>query len=199
MGVVYLAEDLKLHRLVALKFLRPDATSDLHAKQRFMQEAQTASALDHPNICTIYAIDETPDGQLLLAMARYEGETLRDLLARGPLGIERALDIAMQTAHGLHKAHEAGIVHRDVKPANVMVTAEGGRGRSEGSGLRPGEAGRSRPDPGRRADAERGGPPEHAEPCGDDRGDAGIHVAGAGDGRQAGRAQRRVQLRSASG
>jgi len=125
MGVVYLAEDLKLHRLVALKFLRPDATSDEQAKQRFMQEARAASALDHPNICTIHAIDETADGQLLLAMARYEGETLRDSLRRGPLAIERVLDIAMQTAQGLHKAHEAGIVHRDIKPANLFVTRDG--------------------------------------------------------------------------
>ena len=125
MGVVYLAEDLKLHRLVALKFLRPDATSDAQAKQRFMQEAQAASALDHPNICTIHAIDETADGQLLLAMARYQGETLKDLIRRGPVGTERALDIAIQTAQGLQKAHEAGIVHRDIKPANLFVTGDG--------------------------------------------------------------------------
>ena len=125
MGVVYLAEDLKLHRMVALKFLRPDATRDPESKQRFVQEAQAASALDHPNICTIHAIDETEDGQLLLAMARYQGETLKDLIRRGPLPTERALDIAIQTAQGLQKAHEAGIVHRDIKPANLFVTAEG--------------------------------------------------------------------------
>ena len=125
MGVVYLAEDVKLHRLVALKFLRPDATSDAQAKQRFVQEAQAASALDHPNICTIHAIDETADGQLLLAMARYQGETLKDVIRRGPLETERALDIAIQTAQGLQKAHEAGIVHRDIKPANLFATDDG--------------------------------------------------------------------------
>jgi len=125
MGVVYLAEDLKLHRLVALKFLRTEVTSDAQAKQRFIQEAQAASALDHPNICTIHGIDETPDGQLLLAMARYEGETLDAVIRRGPVGTQRTLDIAIQVAQGLNKAHEAGIVHRDVKPANLFVTRDG--------------------------------------------------------------------------
>jgi pimeloyl-ACP methyl ester carboxylesterase len=125
MGVVYLAEDTKLKRMVALKFLRHDATGDEHAKKRFLQEARAASALDHPNICTIHAIDETADGQLLLAMARYEGETVKELVARGPVPIDRALDIAIQTAQGLQKAHETGIVHRDIKPANLWVTTDG--------------------------------------------------------------------------
>ena len=91
-----------------------------------MQEAQAASALDHPNICTIHEIDETPDGRLLLAMARYEGETLKDMIRRGPApGSTEALDVAIQTAAGLHKAHEAGFVHRDIKPANLFVTRDG--------------------------------------------------------------------------
>lgn len=125
MGVVYRARDLKLKRLVALKVLPPDLTRDAEAKERFMQEAQAASSLDHHNICTIYEIDEAGDGRLFMVMALYDGETLRDRLRRGPLSIDQALDIGLQLALGLGKAHAAGIVHRDVKPANVMLTEEG--------------------------------------------------------------------------
>jgi tetratricopeptide (TPR) repeat protein len=125
MGVVYRAEDLKLKRTVALKFLPPELTRDEEAKKRFMHEAQAASALQHHNICTIHEIDETPDGQLFICMDCYDGETLKERIARGPLPVAEAVDIAMQAAEGLGKAHGAGMVHRDVKPANIMVTKDG--------------------------------------------------------------------------
>src|SRR5690606_17795800 len=94
-------------------------------KRRFVQEAQAASGLDHPNICTIYGIDETPDGRLFIAMPRYEGETLKSRLDRGPLDVRESLEIARQVAEGLRKAHAAGIVHRDIKPANLFITDDG--------------------------------------------------------------------------
>ena len=125
MGVVYTAQDPRLKRQVAIKLLTPDLTRDETAKQRFLQEAQAASALDHPNILTIHEINETPDGQLYLVMAYYEGETLKERIERGPLAIDDAIDIATQVGRGLSKAHAAGIVHRDIKPANLIVTADG--------------------------------------------------------------------------
>ncbi len=125
MGVVYKAEDTKLKRTVALKFLPPELTRDKDAKTRFIHEAQAASALDHPNICTIYEIDETGDNQLFMAMACYEGETLKEKVARGPLPLEEAIDIARQVGRGVAKAHEREIVHRDIKPANLFVTNDG--------------------------------------------------------------------------
>jgi serine/threonine protein kinase/Tol biopolymer transport system component len=125
MGIVYRAEDTRLGRTVALKFLPPELTRDPVAKARFLQEARTASALDHPNICTIYDVGETADARLYLSMPCYDGETLREHIERGPLPLEDAMDIAWQTARGLAKAHRQGIVHRDVKPANLMVTADG--------------------------------------------------------------------------
>ncbi len=125
MGVVYRARDRKLKRDVALKFLAPDLTRDSAAKARFIREAEATSALDHPNICTLHAIEETEDGRLFLAMACYEGETLKDRLERGPLPVAAAVDIAAQVAAGLAKAHERGIAHRDIKPANVFITGDG--------------------------------------------------------------------------
>ncbi|MCI0692011.1 protein kinase [candidate division KSB1 bacterium] len=125
MGVVYKAEDTKLKRLVALKFLPPDLTRDEEAKERFVNEAQAASALDHPNICVIHEIDETDDGQIFICMAYYEGETLKKKIDRGPLPIDQTLDLAIQIAQGLAKAHEHGITHRDIKPANAMITKDG--------------------------------------------------------------------------
>jgi len=122
MGVVYKAEDTKLKRFVALKFLPPDLTRDEKAKRRFINEAQAASALDHNNICTIHEIDETEDGQIFICMAYYEGETLKKKIERGPLPIGQILDLAIQTAQGLATAHQHGIVHRDIKPANVILT-----------------------------------------------------------------------------
>ncbi len=125
MGVVYKAQDLKLDRLVALKFLPPDLTRDPEAKERFVHEAKAASALQHNNICTVHDIDESTDGQLFIVMDFYEGETLKKRIGRGPLSIRDAVDIAIQLAQGLTKAHEHGIVHRDIKPANVMITSDG--------------------------------------------------------------------------
>ena len=125
MGVVYRAEDTHLGRSVALKFLPPELSRDPEARERFKLEARAASALDHANICVIHDIDETPDGQLFIAMAWYEGRTLKARLAEGPLGIEEAVDIARQIAGGLGRAHERGIIHRDIKPANLMITRHG--------------------------------------------------------------------------
>jgi len=125
MGVVYKAQDLKLDRLVALKFLPPDLTRDPEAKQRFVHEAKAASSLDHPNICNVHEIDETSEGQIFISMAYYEGETLKKMIERGPLEISDAVEIASQVARGLAKAHEHGIVHRDIKPANIIITADG--------------------------------------------------------------------------
>jgi tetratricopeptide (TPR) repeat protein/class 3 adenylate cyclase len=121
MGVVYRARDEHLHRLSALKFLPPHRMADEAAKRRFMTEARAVAALDHPNVCTIYEIGETADGQLYIAMPLYEGETLQARLARGPLSIDRALRIARDIAAGLGAAHSHGIIHRDVKPSNVIL------------------------------------------------------------------------------
>jgi non-specific serine/threonine protein kinase len=125
MGIVYKAQDLKLDRIVALKFLPPDLTRDPEAKARFIHEAKAASALQHDNICTIHDIDEAQDGQLFLSMDFYDGETLKKEIERGPLPIDEAIDLAIQISRGLAKAHEAGMVHRDIKPANIIVTKEG--------------------------------------------------------------------------
>ena len=125
MGVVYEARDPRLERHVAIKLLPPDLTRDETAKQRFLQEAKAASALDHPNICTIFEINETDDGQLYLVMAHYEGETLKERIEKGPLELDDAIDIATQIGQGLAEAHGAGIVHRDIKPANLFVTTSG--------------------------------------------------------------------------
>lgn len=122
MGVVYKAHDLKLDRTVALKFLPPEITLDPKAKQRFMQEAKAASSIDHPNICTVYDVEETADGQMFIAMPCYEGETLKKKIERGPLPPAEAIDLASQIAHGLSEAHGHGIVHRDIKPANILIT-----------------------------------------------------------------------------
>ncbi|HKV08893.1 MAG TPA: protein kinase [Thermoanaerobaculia bacterium] len=125
MGIVYEAEDTRLGRSVALKFLTPEMIQNPTAKTRFLTEARAASALDHPNLCTILEIGESEDGLLFLAMPRYEGESLDRLIARGPLPLDQALDVAIQAARGLAKAHQNGIVHRDVKPENLFVTPDG--------------------------------------------------------------------------
>jgi len=125
MGVVYKAQDLKLDRFVGLKFLPPHLTTSEDEKQRFIHEAKAASSLDHHNICAIHEIDETEDGQLFISMACYEGVTLQSKIEEGILRIEEAANIAIQIAKGLAKAHEKEIVHRDVKPANIMLTSDG--------------------------------------------------------------------------
>ena len=125
MGIVYKAEDTKLKRTVALKFLPPTLTADPDAKERFIHEAQAASSLQHNNICVVYDIDQTDDGQMFIAMEYLEGETLKKKIESRPLKIEEAVDIAIQVAQGLTKAHEHGIVHRDIKPANIMITTDG--------------------------------------------------------------------------
>ena len=124
MGLVYKAEDIKLKRTVALKFLKSDALEDEKYKVRFLREAQAAASLVHPNICVIYEIDEA-DGSLFIAMEFVEGQSVKEMLEARPLKLEEALDSAIQTAYGLHAAHENGVVHRDIKSANLIVTPQG--------------------------------------------------------------------------
>ena len=121
MGVVYTARNVRLGQIVALKFLPPQWSHDESAKQRFLREAQAASATNHRNICTIHDIETASDGQLFIVMAYYQGETLKQKLEAGPLPVEEAVEIAAQVAEGLAKAHSEGIVHRDVKPGNLML------------------------------------------------------------------------------
>src|SRR5262245_3745169 len=121
MGVVYTARNVRLGQIVALKFLPPQWSHDESAKQRFLREAQAASATNHRNICTIHDIETASDGQLFIVMAYYQGETLKQKLEAGALPVEEAVEIAAQVAEGLAKAHSEGIVHRDVKPGNLML------------------------------------------------------------------------------
>jgi eukaryotic-like serine/threonine-protein kinase len=125
MGVVYKAEDTKLKRTVALKFLPSELTRDAEAKERFIQEAQAASSLDHNSICTVHEIGETDDEQIFIAMACYEGETLKKKIERRAMALDEAIRVAIQVGEGLAKAHAQGIVHRDIKPANIIVTDDG--------------------------------------------------------------------------
>ena len=125
MGVVYKALDPRLDRTIALKFLPNDYATDEDARQRFIHEARAASALDHPNICTIHDIGESDDGRTFIAMAYYEGQTLKERLRDGALPVEESTAIVLQIAEGLSRAHKKGIVHRDIKPANIFLTEDG--------------------------------------------------------------------------
>ena len=125
MGVLVKAEDPEQGHVMALKFLSPKLLRDASAKERFRREAQAATALDHPSICTIHGIGETEDGRLYIVMPFYEGETLRQKISRGPMAIAEAVEIARQTTAGLSAAHARGILHRDVKPPNILITREG--------------------------------------------------------------------------
>jgi serine/threonine-protein kinase len=125
MGVVYKARDLRLERIVALKFLPPGLSFREDDKERFFREARSASQLDHPNIGVIHGLEETPDGQIYIVMAFYEGETIEAKLRNGPLPPMQAINFAAQIARGLAEAHARNIVHRDIKPSNVIITQQG--------------------------------------------------------------------------
>lgn len=125
MGVVCKAEDMRLKRLVALKFLPPHLTQDATRRERMLREARAASSLDHPNVCTIHEVEEGEDGQIVLVMAYYDGETLASRILRGRMDLEPSVDVTRKILSGLRHAHQKGVIHRDIKPSNVILTADG--------------------------------------------------------------------------
>ena len=124
MGAVYKARDLHLDRFVALKILPPEKVADPERRRRFVQEAKSASALNHPNIASIYGLEQA-DGRPFLVLELVEGQTLAERLKKGRIPLDETLNICRQIAEGLEAAHEKGIIHRDLKPANVKITPEG--------------------------------------------------------------------------
>jgi serine/threonine protein kinase/Tfp pilus assembly protein PilF len=124
MGAVYKAEDTKLKRTIALKFLPRELMRDQEGRDRFVKEAQAAAALDHPHICTVHEIDEA-EGKTFIAMAYIDGQSLKEKIEAGPLEINEAVEVTLQVAEGLKEAHDKGITHRDIKPANIMLTKKG--------------------------------------------------------------------------